>query len=637
MTSTSFNPIQLSQVENSNNSQPLTIKQGQVFHGTIKKLYPDQTAEVQIGNHKMIAKLDVPLKAGDSYFLQVKNVTPQIELSLISNTTASQSTQEQISKLIESMNLPKTNDVQQLLRFFIKNELPVLKEQLQEAIQWIKNLPEGVSKQEAFLALQKMIDNKMPFQQTVFNALIFGSKTSGILQNIETFTSLIQQEKNLSSEAKMSISSALQKIATPFEGEIGGEVLKRAIQTLQSKNANIEAKQQMLNLLKEANILPKTATLQNWQSGSFTQIKQLANQLSEQNQINNQTNQINQNASQIIQMLSSSKETNFNQTVENVKTWVQNQPLSQEQKGELINLLNQFQNEVKNSKIIESFSKIFHQKLIETFSHATDDLFIADKNSITPKEHLLSLIKQTDLKDAHPQFLNLLKSANDTEQSTIQNILRESEQIVQSHFDGKAIHFALKTILKSLGISYEAALQNSDIETVTNSLKPQLLSLIQHHDISQEVKDSAEVLLSRFNGMQIASNEQNYQQQLIMQVPLQFFGKKIDATVQWNGRMKENGKIDANYARILFYLNMEALQETVVDMQVQNRIVTIQVYNENTHLEQTAEPLKQSLKDGLKEHNYHLSGIFFKQFQSNDQKPKKVQEQPEHLGVDIRI
>lgn len=635
MTSTSFNPIQLSQAENSTNSQPLTIKQGQVFHGTIKKLYPDQTAEVQIGNHKMIAKLEVPLKAGDSYFLQVKNVTPQIELSLISNTTASLSTQEQIGKLIESMNLPKTNDVQQLLRFFIKNELPVLKEQFQEAIQWMKNLPEGVSKQEAFLALQKMIDNKMPFQQTVFNALIFGSKTSGLLQNIESFTSLIQQEESLSNEAKMTISSALQKIATPLEGEIGGEVLKRAIQTLQSKNANIETKQVMLNLLKEANILPKSATLQNWQTESFMQIKQQPNQIAGQIQINGQTNQ---NASQIIRMLMSSNEINFKETVESVKVWVQNQPISQEQKGELINLLNQFQNGVKNSKTIESYSKIFYQKLVEVFSNATNkQLFTADHNGITPKEHLLSLIKQTDMQEEHSQFLNLLKNANDTEQSAVQTILRESEQVVQSNFDGKAVHFALKTILKSLGISYEAALQNSDIETVVNSLKPQLLSLLQSNDISQEVKDSAEILLSRFNGMQIASNEQNHQQQLIMQVPLQFFGKKIDATVQWNGRMKENGKIDANYARILFYLNMEALQETVVDMQVQNRIVTIQVYNHNTHLEQLAEPLKQMLKGGLAEHNYHLSGIFFRQFENNDQKPKKVQEETEHLGVDIRI
>lgn len=60
--------------------------------------------------------------------------------------------------------------------------------------------------------------------------------------------------------------------------------------------------------------------------------------------------------------------------------------------------------------------------------------------------------------------------------------------------------------------------------------------------------------------------------------------------------MKENGKIDANYARVLFYLNMEALEETMVDMQVQNRIITIHLYNNQPQLENLAEPLKAVLK-----------------------------------------
>lgn len=629
MTFTSFNTVQLNQIENNTANQPLAIKQGQVFHGTIKKLYPDQTAEVQIGNHKMIAKLEVPLKAGDSYFLQVKSVNPQIELSLISNTTANISPQEQISQLIESMNLPKSADVQQLLKFFIKNQIPIVKEQLQEAIQWFKNLPQGVSKQEALLALQKMIDNKMPFQQNVFQSLIFGLKTSGILQNIESFTTHLNQEETIPNEVKMAITSTLQKVSTPLEGEMGGQLLKRAIQTLQNNIVNTETKLAMLNLLKEANILPKSATLQNWQTESFSQIT-------------NQPNQLNHHASQIVQMLSSSNEVNINQTIESAKVLIQNQQLLQQnQKNELLNLLNRFQNITKDSKSIEQFARVFHQKLIEVFSENTNNqLFSIDKNGVTAKEHLLSLLKQPDGKEQlHSNFINLIKHSNESNDPIIQRVYNEAEQVVQSALDGKAMQYALRTVLKSLGLSYEAMIQKSDIETIANTLKPQLLSLVQNSEVSQNVKDSAEVLLSRFNGMQLASNMENHQHQLIMQVPLQFFGKKIDATVQWNGRMKDDGKIDANFARILFYLNMETLEETVIDMQVQNRIVTIQLYNHTPNLEQFAEPLKKSLKEGLSQHNYHLSGIFFKQFKGNDneQTENKKKEVVEHVGVDIRI
>jgi len=124
-----------------------------------------------------------------------------------------------------------------------------------------------------------------------------------------------------------------------------------------------------------------------------------------------------------------------------------------------------------------------------------------------------------------------------------------------------------------------------------------------------------------------------------MQVPLEFFGKKMDATLQWNGRMKEDGKIDANYARILFYLQMESMKETVIDMQVQNRVVTVTVFNEQTNIIPLADPLKDALKIGLAKKNYQLSGVFIKKFEKAqlEKTPPVVQQQEENSGVDFRI
>lgn len=70
MTGSSFSSIQ-SHMPNAISSKiPMTMKDGQVVHGTIKKLFPNQTAEVQIGNQKIIAKLETPLKAGDAHFFK---------------------------------------------------------------------------------------------------------------------------------------------------------------------------------------------------------------------------------------------------------------------------------------------------------------------------------------------------------------------------------------------------------------------------------------------------------------------------------------------------------------------------------------------------------------------------------------
>ncbi len=67
MTSTSFNPI-AAQTQALSTNQPLAMKQGQLFHGTVKQLYPDQMAEIQVGQQKFVAKLEAPLKAGDTHF-----------------------------------------------------------------------------------------------------------------------------------------------------------------------------------------------------------------------------------------------------------------------------------------------------------------------------------------------------------------------------------------------------------------------------------------------------------------------------------------------------------------------------------------------------------------------------------------
>ncbi len=48
MTATSFNSIQMQQTALTSATQPLALKQGQVFHGTVKQLFPDQMAEIQV-------------------------------------------------------------------------------------------------------------------------------------------------------------------------------------------------------------------------------------------------------------------------------------------------------------------------------------------------------------------------------------------------------------------------------------------------------------------------------------------------------------------------------------------------------------------------------------------------------------
>lgn len=628
MTATSFNPIQLQQNAMTSTNQPLALKQGQVFHGTIKQLYPDQMAEIQVGNQKFIAKLEVPLKAGDAHFFQVTGTNPQTELKIVTGPMAQASTpNQQINQLLESMNLPKSPEMQQLLGHFMKAQLPISKEQMLQAEMWLKALPEGISKVDALQTIQKMIELKMPMINDVFQALMSGQKTSGMTAIMDNFAQLLAKDTTLSESLRQNLLQQVQAIAKPFEVETGSAVLARLLQSLTNSAATVNEKMQALSMLKESGILPQQATLQNWskiEAKAFQPIQQ---------------------AGQVIQTILATKSENASQLVAQLKSWTESQNLlTNEQKQHINQLVDRFNQLPVTKQTLEVFAKQMQDQLLKAFTQNTADrLFTQDAHALSVKDHLLSLFKQEANSPSQNEALmrNLVKNSINSSQPFIQQVVTQADAQVQNSMDSKAMEHALKTVLKNLGISYEATLGNksADLQMIAHQLKPQLHTLLQETNIPPQMKEAAEMLMTRMNGMQLSSGENGHQHQLIMQVPLEFFGKKMDATLQWNGRMKDNGKIDANYARVLFYLQMASMQETVIDMQVQNRVVTVTVFNENSEIQSLAEPLKAALKIGLAEKNYQLSGVFIKQFDKGQTEKvgPVVEQREEQSGVDIRV
>lgn len=629
MTATSFNPIQMQQNQITASNQPLALKQGQVFHGTIKKLYPDQMAEIQVGNQKFIAKLEVPLKDGDAHFFQVTGTDPQAELKVVSGPmTPTTSPSQQINQLLESMNLPKTAEMQQLLGHFMKAELPISKDQLLQAEMWLKALPEGISKMDALQTIQKMIELKMPMTNEVFQALISGQKTSGMAAIMENFAQLLARDTALPEQLKQNLMQQVQAIAKPFEVETGSVVLAKVLENLTNNTATTSEKMQALSILKESGIIPNQATLQNWSSMNDAKASQQMQQ-----------------AGQVVQAILTTKPENAAQLIEQLKSWTTNQHfLTNDQKQQINQLIDRFNQLPVTKQTLDIFAKQMQDQLLKAFSqNMSNHLFTQDIKGLSVKDHLLSLVKQEVASPLQNEALmrNLVKNSIASSQPFVQQIVTQADALVQNSMDSKAMEHAMKTVLKNLGVSYEATLGNksADLQMIAHQLKPQLHTLLQETNMTPQLKEAAEMLMTRMNGMQLSSGENGHQHQLIMQVPLEFFGKRMDATLQWNGRMKDDGKIDANYARVLFYLQMASMQETVIDMQVQNRVVTVTVFNEYLEIQSLAEPLKAALKNGLAEKNYQLSGVFMKQFDKGQvvKSSPVIEQQEEQSGVDIRV
>lgn len=207
-------------------------------------------------------------------------------------------------------------------------------------------------------------------------------------------------------------------------------------------------------------------------------------------------------------------------------------------------------------------------------------------------------------------------------------------------------HEALKELKQGLtrtGLDYEAKILKAltQKENFSESLKPLLVRYIQDGSTNSnpEVKEIAGQLLRRMNGFQLHSNEVNQLQTIMYEIPIMIGGSMRELTMQWSGKRANDGKLDPNFCHILFYLELQNLESTVVNMHVQNRIVTITIINESKTIQALAADLIPALRNGLKDLNYTLSGVHFKEtYQEKGQEKKKGYHQTHaSLGVDIRI
>src|SRR5699024_10500318 len=74
-----------------------------------------------------------------------------------------------------------------------------------------------------------------------------------------------------------------------------------------------------------------------------------------------------------------------------------------------------------------------------------------------------------------------------------------------------------------------------------------------------------------------------------------------DITLRWEGKRKKNGRFDPDVCRILFYLQLEHLRETIVDVNIQNRLISIYIFNDSFRLSGLMEQLEPMLREKLKE------------------------------------
>lgn len=200
---------------------------------------------------------------------------------------------------------------------------------------------------------------------------------------------------------------------------------------------------------------------------------------------------------------------------------------------------------------------------------------------------------------------------------TIQSLIEVISSILENPQStelesGKAIQHLLRNLVQSLGLEYEKEVQfwSNDEQAPAEpfqSLKSLLMKAMM--ELGENGKE-LEPLLNRLTGMQLISQDSvGPMLQMVLQLPFSFGGKQSDITLQWSGRKTNTGQIDPEYCRILFHLDLQSLEQTVIDMQVQNKVVHLSVINDKREIEPIVRALTPILKEKLESTGYTLSFV----------------------------
>ncbi|MED1864253.1 hypothetical protein P4V41_12380 [Fictibacillus nanhaiensis] len=212
---------------------------------------------------------------------------------------------------------------------------------------------------------------------------------------------------------------------------------------------------------------------------------------------------------------------------------------------------------------------------------------------------------------------------------TRETILDPSQEFIEA---------AKKWLIKS-GLLHEKNIFLDPIQLKqTETLKSQLLYLHQnadHLELPESLLQKTEQALNKLTGQQlqnIQSNENMHQ--FILHIPFSQSENPKEMTVRWESKKQDGKGIDPDHCRMLFWLEMKHLKDVAVDVQIQNRIVSLKVYNAHPAIEKFSEPLLNSLKVSMKNMNYTLSSVTFS---AQDEKIKNTETSISYKGLDLRV
>ncbi|MGM8214452.1 hypothetical protein ACLIA0_02650 [Bacillaceae bacterium W0354] len=556
----------------------LKLHDGQLVTGKMIKFFQGNKALIQISNHQIVAEVDTPLVANQNYLLQVKNTKPSIVLQVVRND-AIQNSEEAANIIMRQFNIKNSRQVHAMLSQIFKNELPVKTNMVESLINLIKNNHGG-----QYNVLKELIIRQLPLTQTVYKTVEQRlNQTLSFSQTIEQVQNQLMMELNTNEKIK------LHQYLNLFSGkQVTNDQLFQSLifQILEEVGKGSET---TFQLFKQAGIVQEQTTYHDWSKQWRTWAQ------SNQEPIF----QLKSNEKLPFQITTSMLISSINE--------LSNNQLPKAEINVLRSLVNLFNSDDKQMSVladkIRPHLSILKPLLIQMTEHSS---FV---------NHLVAALERGDINQISlligsapgQQLLEKLNSMMTKQVATIhERALTFWKSMVLSGFDNRRSTLISQQLKMFLQLSQSEGLQSNNLDYPSIQT---LLQAVKGQASNQQLGDHIQKLQQIFQAIHLSFNEgERDWLQFTTHFPKELLGLKEDLWMDFEGKREKDGKIDAAHCRVLFYLHLPNLDETVIDMQVQNRNVLLTIYNHKEHqVKESIKPLLQQLENELLQKQYLLT------------------------------
>ncbi|WP_226674248.1 hypothetical protein [Rossellomorea aquimaris] len=569
--------------------KPFSLQEGKVLNIKVHKLLGNDSAEVSANGQRFVAKLEAPLKEGERYWVEVKQTESGISLKLI--PSQNEDGESIASKLLHHLSIStKEKEMTSLVMELVKNKIPIHKEMLLFAEKYVNG-------KEASLNVKLIVEmakRNLPFTDRIFSSMKSGEK-GDFISMLDTLSSKLRESGRDAGTLHL-----LQKLQKPIRMIISENLVIKALTGLADSSQTFSNRLGHFDLLKTLGFFSKETVMHQWKEGLTGMI------------LEGKTSEGKRNG-ELLQGTSPQ-----NHSTENLR-----------------NELNQTSAKIGNGPESPKIADSLVEKWLNTLTGNKDGASESAAKQLVRlagKENLL----EKNLTRLEEMWGGRVPSSN--QEKIFQQLHHQTVLELTQQLKGEELAKVLKRVIGDFGINYEAQFHKG-YEIQGQTLKEHLIGLSLHHPAS-DIRQLADDIVLKMNHQVLQSQDHSPFLTIVQQFPLYLFGRNTDITLQWTGKEKEKGIIDGDYCRVLFYLNLEGINETLIDMQVQNRVISLTIWNDHPGIEALSQSFIPELKEGLDKLDYQFSTLKVKAPDKHVNLSDKILSDESNRtfsGVDVKI